>query len=79
MNENKVNEPNCENYYKIGSVEGMLNDSNSMIYNITPISLTDITYNIKNIPQTVRKYSNPKFTKSGSVSSRARLKRLKYQ
>jgi hypothetical protein len=54
-------------------------DPNCMIYRKRPTSLTDISFSIKKIPTTIRKYSNAKYGRNGSVSSRSRVHRLKYQ
>lgn len=91
LNENKVS----GNEYKIGQLESMVynknnnvkdpilnpngTDPNCMIYRNRPTSLTDISFSIKKIPTTTRKYSNAKYGRNGSVSSRSRLHRLKYQ
>ena len=86
LNENKVS--GKENLYKIGNLEKMaynvnLNpnavDPNCMIYRKRPISVTNVTYTTKNIPTATKKFSNPKYGKTGSVSSRSRVHRLKYQ
>ena len=54
-------------------------DPNCMIYRKKPTSLTEISFSIKKIPTTTRKYSNAKYGRNGSVSSRSRVHRLKYQ
>ena len=86
LNESKVS--GKENLYKIGNLEKMsynvnLNpnavDPNCMIYRKRPVSLTSVSYNVKKIPTATKKFSNPKYGKTGSVSSRSRVHRLKYQ
>ena len=85
LNENKVNDK--KNMFKIGILGSMKYNKNlnanpqhgCMIYRKTPSSLTDITYTIKKIPTATKKMSNPKYGKSGSVSCRSRVNRLKYQ
>ena len=54
-------------------------DPNCMIYRKKPTSLTEISFSIKKITTTTRKYSNAKYGRNGSVSSRSRIHRLKYQ
>tara|TARA_Y100000591_G_C21848560_1_gene710172 strand:+ start:1880 stop:3073 length:1194 start_codon:yes stop_codon:yes gene_type:complete len=73
LNENKVE--NEENLYKIGNIT----DTMCMMYRKKPISLTDISYTTKRVSTATKKYSNPQYGRYGSVSSRSRVNRLKYQ
>jgi len=86
LNENKVSGE--KNLYKIGNSESMsynmnLNpntvDPNCMIYKKKPQSITNISFTTKKIPTATKKLSNPGHGISGSVSSRSRIHRLKYQ
>ena len=83
--ENKVSKDN--NTFKIGNLGIMEYNKNlntsprqeCMLYRKRPTSLREIIYTMKMIPTATKKISNPKYGKSGSVSCRSRVNRLKYQ
>lgn len=84
LNENRVY---GEKYtFKIGNLENTRYNKNfnpiprydCMVYDVKPVSLTNINYEYRKVPTATKKYKNPKFGKNTSVSSRSRLNRLKY-
>lgn len=85
LNENKVD---GEKYtFKIGNLGSMIYNKNlntvpqkeCMLYRKRPTSLNEITYTMKMIPTSTKKNLNPKYGKTGSVSCRSRIHRLRYQ
>ena len=76
--ENKV--PGKQNEFKIESVNGINETDLSMckVSFINPTSITNNQYQITKMPTATRKFSNPKHGKNGSVTSRNRIQRLKY-
>ena len=85
LNENKVS--GKKHTFKINNLGSMVYNRNlnttkrddCMIYRKRPSSLRDITYTIKNISTSTKKNLNPKYGRTGSVSCRSRVHRLKYQ
>ena len=82
LRENKLN----NNTYKIGNVNGTVKNLNSNtvqndncnISYIIPESTTEITFQYSNSYTTIKKDLNPYYNKTGSVSQRNRINKLRY-